>query len=105
MTSNLSNVGPSLSALVVGGGMITEEVVLPTVLQQMRLGKISSVTVVSRRASTIQRLQRFPNQFRDSRTRRQTMASFCARMVSRSYPDNCQTRNRDCRDPTISIRR
>ncbi|HEU0007382.1 MAG TPA: hypothetical protein VFS12_15470, partial [Terriglobia bacterium] len=63
MTSNLSNVGPGLSALVVGGGMITEEVVLPTVLQQRRLGKISSVAVVSRRASTIQRLQRiFPNQ-------------------------------------------
>jgi predicted dehydrogenase len=63
MTSNLSNAGPSLSALVVGGGMITEEVVLPTVLQQKRLGKIASVTVVSRRASTIQHLQKiFPNQ-------------------------------------------
>lgn len=63
MTSNYSNAGPTLSALVVGGGMITEEVVLPTVLQQKRLGKIANLTVVSRRASTIQRLQTiFPGQ-------------------------------------------
>src|SRR5262245_8567489 len=64
MTSNLSDAESGLSALVVGGGMITEEVVLPTVLQQKRLGKIANVTVVSRRASTIRRLQDiFPNQF------------------------------------------
>src|SRR5688500_4182599 len=63
MTSTLRNPGSSLSTLVVGGGMITEDVVLPTVLQQKRLGKIGNVIVVSRRASTIQHLQKiFPNQ-------------------------------------------
>src|SRR5262245_44389907 len=67
MKSNFANAGPSLSALVVGGGMITEEVVLPTLLQQRRLGKIGNVTVASRRASTIQRLQKiFANQFEGS---------------------------------------
>src|SRR5262245_33736479 len=64
MTSNFSDTGLTLSALVVGGGMITEEVVLPTVLQQKRLGKIGSIMVVSRRAATIERLQKiFPGQF------------------------------------------
>ncbi|MCI0422924.1 MAG: Gfo/Idh/MocA family oxidoreductase [Acidobacteria bacterium] len=63
MTLNLSSASPSLSALVVGGGMITEEVVLPALLQQKRLGNIGNITVVSRRASTIQRLQKiFPDQ-------------------------------------------
>lgn len=52
-----------LSALVVGGGMITEEVILPTLLQQRRYGAVADITVVSRRAATIQRLQDlFPNQ-------------------------------------------
>ncbi|MEW5974570.1 MAG: Gfo/Idh/MocA family oxidoreductase [Acidobacteriota bacterium] len=50
-----------LSALVVGGGMITEEVVLPTLFQQQRLGWVGEITLVSRRAATVQRLRRaFP---------------------------------------------
>jgi predicted dehydrogenase len=49
--------------LVVGGGLITQEVVLPTLLQQRRYGRILDITVVSRRASTILRLQTlFPDQ-------------------------------------------
>ncbi len=61
MTAN--SPGTKLSALVVGGGMITEEVVLPTLLQQKRNGRVADITVVSRRAATIRRLHEiFPNQ-------------------------------------------
>ncbi len=52
-----------LNVLIVGGGMISQEVILPTVFQQRRAGKIRDVLVVSRRAQTIQTLRRqFPNE-------------------------------------------
>jgi predicted dehydrogenase len=52
-----------LSALVVGGGMITEEVILPTLFQQQRRGSIGKITVVSRRAATVEHLrQLFPRE-------------------------------------------
>ena len=52
-----------LSALVVGGGMITEEVILPTLFQQQRRGSIGKITVVSRRAATIKHLRQvFPRE-------------------------------------------
>jgi predicted dehydrogenase len=46
-----------LDALVVGGGMITEEVILPTLFQEQRRGAIGKITVVSRRAATIGHLR------------------------------------------------
>jgi len=50
-----------LPALVVGGGMITEEVVLPTLLQEQKRGRVGDIAVASRRAATIARLrQAFP---------------------------------------------
>jgi hypothetical protein len=52
-----------LSVLVVGGGMITEEVILPTLFQQQRLGAVGKIAVVSRRASTIAHLhEMFPRE-------------------------------------------
>ena len=51
-----------LPVLVVGGGMITEEVILPTLLQEQKRGRLGEVSVASRRAATIQRLHRaFPH--------------------------------------------
>jgi len=47
--------------LVVGGGMITQEVILPTVFQEQKLGKVGRITVVSRRPETIAQIRRlFP---------------------------------------------
>jgi D-galacturonate reductase len=64
MALNETNASVKLSALVVGGGMITEEVILPTLFQQHRDGAIGDITLVSRRAATIRRLQGlFPNRF------------------------------------------
>ena len=64
MALNEMNSGLKLSALVIGGGMITEEVILPTLFQQQRDGAIGDITLVSRRAATIRRLQDlFPNRF------------------------------------------
>jgi len=52
-----------LAALVVGGGMISEEVILPTLFQQRRGGVIGKITVASRRAATIERLRQvFPRE-------------------------------------------
>jgi D-galacturonate reductase len=60
----VESAGLKLSALIVGGGMITEQVVLPTLLQQQRHGVIDEITLVSRRAATIKRLQEvFPHRF------------------------------------------
>src|SRR5262245_33318644 len=51
-----------LAALVVGGGMITEELILPTLFQQRRRGAIGKIAVVSRRAATIEHLREvFPH--------------------------------------------
>jgi D-galacturonate reductase len=50
-------VGTSLSILVVGGGMITEEVILPTLFQQQHYGSVGNISVVSRRAATIEHLR------------------------------------------------
>ena len=52
-----------IPALVVGGGMITEEVILPTLFQQQRHGSVGKISVVSRRAATINHLRKiFPRE-------------------------------------------
>lgn len=48
-----------LNILVIGGGMISEEVVLPTVFQERRDGRIGEVSIASRRAKTLKHLQGF----------------------------------------------
>ncbi|MHB0878580.1 MAG: Gfo/Idh/MocA family protein [Anaerolineae bacterium] len=54
---------PKLNVLLIGGGMISEEVVLPTVFQEQRRGRVGQVFIASRRASTIKRLRdTFPGQ-------------------------------------------
>ncbi len=51
-----------LNVLLIGGGMISEEVVLPTVFQEQRDGRVGEVLIASRRAKTIQHLREvFPN--------------------------------------------
>ncbi len=47
-----------LNVLVVGGGMISQEVIFPTVFQQQRLGKVGEVLVASRRGQTIQAIRK-----------------------------------------------
>jgi len=52
-----------LNVLVVGGGMISQEVIFPTVFQQRRKGKIQQVSIASRRAATIRQIrQLFPDE-------------------------------------------
>jgi predicted dehydrogenase len=52
-----------VDVLVIGGGMICEEAVLPAVFQQKRLGNVEKVTVVSLNAGIISRLRRvFPHE-------------------------------------------
>jgi predicted dehydrogenase len=47
--------------LLVGGGMISREVVLPTLFQLQRHGEIAGITVCTRRAKTSRRLrEEFP---------------------------------------------
>lgn len=46
-----------LPVLVIGGGMITQEVILPTVFQEQRKGLIGNVRVATRRAVTIHHLR------------------------------------------------
>jgi len=46
-----------LNVLLIGGGMISEEVVLPTVFQEQREGRVGSVAVATRRSSTIRHLR------------------------------------------------
>lgn len=50
-------------ALVVGGGMITREVVLPTLFQMRRNGELGDIAVCSRRGRTLRRIQEiFPQE-------------------------------------------
>ncbi len=49
---------PPLPVLLVGGGMISREVILPTLFQLRRQGIVGGVTVVTRRAETVRRLRR-----------------------------------------------
>jgi predicted dehydrogenase len=52
-----------LNVLIVGGGMISQEVLFPVVFQQRQLGKIGDILVATRRASTINTIQKlFPNE-------------------------------------------
>lgn len=52
----------ALPALVVGGGMISREVILPTLFQEQRAGRIGPVSVASRTAGAIARLRsEFPS--------------------------------------------
>jgi len=52
-----------LRALVVGGGMITQEVILPTLFQERRRGRIGEVLLASRRAATVRACQEmFPGE-------------------------------------------
>ncbi len=52
-----------LPGLVVGGGMITQEVVLPTLFQERRRGRVGRVVLASRRAATVRRCQElFPDE-------------------------------------------
>ena len=52
-----------VDVLVIGGGMICEEAVLPTVFQERRLGNVSKVTVVSLNSGIIARLREvFPDE-------------------------------------------
>ena len=44
-------------ALVVGGGMITREVILPTLFQLQRRGELGEISVCSRRGRTLKRLR------------------------------------------------
>ncbi len=46
----------ALPVLVVGGGMITADVILPTLFQEQDDGRVGPVSVASRRAATIKRL-------------------------------------------------
>ena len=47
---------PKVDVLVIGGGMICEDAVLPTIFQEKRHGNVEKVTVVSLNAGIIQRL-------------------------------------------------
>jgi len=52
-----------LNVVLVGGGMISEEVILPTVFQERRKGKIGRVIVATRRPRTISHLREvFPEE-------------------------------------------
>ena len=52
-----------LNILLVGGGMISEEVILPTIFQERRKGKIDRVMVATRRPRTILHLREvFPQE-------------------------------------------
>jgi len=48
-----------LNVLLIGGGMISEEVVLPTIFQERQKGKVNRVTVASLNGRIIQRLREF----------------------------------------------
>jgi len=52
-----------IPVLVVGGGMITEEVILPTVFQEQKRGRVGNISLASRRASTIKHLKEFFHQY------------------------------------------
>lgn len=46
-----------INVLIVGGGMITQEVVLPTVLQMRNAGRVGHVLLATRRAKTVRAVQ------------------------------------------------
>jgi len=51
------------NVLIIGGGMITQEVILPTIFQERRKGKIEKVFVATRRKITIEKLRElFPEE-------------------------------------------
>ncbi len=52
-----------IPVLVVGGGMISEEVVIPTVFQEQQRGRIGPVSVASRRPATIKHLKEYFGKF------------------------------------------
>ena len=59
----MSDQEPRLPALVIGGGMISQEVVLPTLFQERRRGRIGDVWLASRRGATIERCRElFPDE-------------------------------------------
>lgn len=47
----------TLNVLVIGGGMITKQVILPVLIQEKKKGKISSIAVATRRKKTIDELR------------------------------------------------
>ena len=52
-----------VQVVMVGGGMITQEVILPTLFQERRRGRIGQVTLASRRATTVRACQEmFPGE-------------------------------------------
>lgn len=54
---------PPLNVLIVGGGMISQEVIFPTIFQQRNMGKINDVLIASRRGRTIQTIRnQFPSE-------------------------------------------
>ncbi|MFH0963400.1 MAG: Gfo/Idh/MocA family oxidoreductase [Planctomycetota bacterium] len=54
---------PGLNILVVGGGMISREVILPTLFQERRRGTVAQVAVAARTGKTIRSLRRaFPKE-------------------------------------------
>ncbi|MFW6107211.1 MAG: Gfo/Idh/MocA family oxidoreductase [bacterium] len=55
--------GEVLPVVVIGGGMITREVILPTLFQERRRGAVGEVCLVSRRAATVRLCQEmFPGE-------------------------------------------
>ena len=53
----------NLNVLVVGGGMISQEVIFPTVLQLRRAGKVDRVLIATRRVATIRAIRElFPDE-------------------------------------------
>ncbi len=52
-----------IDVLVIGGGMICEEAVLPTIFQERRIGNVGQITVVSLNSGIISRLRQvFPDE-------------------------------------------
>ncbi len=63
MSRRVFPVLPPPAALLIGGGMISREVILPTLFQLRRQGVLEDITVCTRRAETVARLRReFANQ-------------------------------------------
>jgi len=97
MSSDSSHPDLKLSALVVGGGMITEEVVLPTLIQQQQRGSIGEITLVSRRAATVQRLQGvFPGRFRG-------IPDPASNDAEASHPDDFRIAIRELPKPAVVV--
>ena len=95
-------------ALVVGGGMITREVILPTLFQLQRRGELGEISVCSRRGRTLRRLREmFPgNPFRAYPGRGRETPKRRTPNSTRKPSMNCP-RAASCSSPrrTISTRR